>query len=312
MENFKLEVKDKKEGLTSLEKAREIMGESMYGAEEIREIFGGDFEIPPVQFSIEELERAKSLGQELVLYIDTTSDGKPLTISEMLRLRHNRTSRDQQILDDFDENGNKRVTFGGSLNSVTETVAERAAKTLVAENETPRVGWRLNTQDIIPETLGTRNTIIEKYGNLIAYVEKQVFVGGEIPAKYIEAIQEFKELTSSQPFLDDINSSSFDPRKEAAVEKLYNLKLNELLTENFSEALYRYILKEAKNGEATIVGDNTRLLTNTVWKDGHALSLKVGRSPVSPKLEADFFDRKETSGQSSAGVAITGFSLSRQ
>ncbi len=69
-------------------KAREIMGErEVMGPEEVKKAFGievPESEVPPIPFNETELKRAKELGQFLVLRVDKTQDGQPLTMQKLM------------------------------------------------------------------------------------------------------------------------------------------------------------------------------------------------------------------------------------
>jgi hypothetical protein len=78
-----------KEAVESIEKAKEILGGDCLGAEAVEKTFGLKLEsakIPAIPFSATELERAKSLGQMLVLRANKGPDGKPLTMQAMNNL----------------------------------------------------------------------------------------------------------------------------------------------------------------------------------------------------------------------------------
>ena len=63
------------------QEARELLGEDLIGPEEIEKTWGvRPEEIPDIPFSREELERAKEMGQMLLLRVDRTEDGKPMSM----------------------------------------------------------------------------------------------------------------------------------------------------------------------------------------------------------------------------------------
>ena len=71
----------KKEGLAGGEEsllwkeAKEILGEDFLGPEEVKEVFGITIEeVPAIPFSQAELERAKELGQQLILQVETMTE----------------------------------------------------------------------------------------------------------------------------------------------------------------------------------------------------------------------------------------------
>ena len=73
----------KETGLETVEfqEAKELFGEDLLGPEEIEKTWGfRPDEIPEIPFSREELERAKEMGQMLLLRVEQTEDGKPMSL----------------------------------------------------------------------------------------------------------------------------------------------------------------------------------------------------------------------------------------
>ena len=71
------------------QEAKEILQENYLGPEAIEKAFGirlNPENIPPILFTKEELERAKELGQSLILRMDKAPDGQPLTMQKMQEL----------------------------------------------------------------------------------------------------------------------------------------------------------------------------------------------------------------------------------
>src|SRR3989339_855277 len=67
------------------QEAKELLGEDLIGPEEVEKTWGvRPEEIPDIPFSREELERAKEMGQMLVLRVDRTEDGKPMSLEAMI------------------------------------------------------------------------------------------------------------------------------------------------------------------------------------------------------------------------------------
>ncbi len=70
-----------------IEKAQEMMGEKeVMGPSEIKKAFGIEIkesEVPPIPFNEAELERAKELGQFLVLRVNKAQDGQALNMLKM-------------------------------------------------------------------------------------------------------------------------------------------------------------------------------------------------------------------------------------
>lgn len=72
------------EGIVALKEAREILGEDVMGPEEIEKAFGfKPKEVPPLPYSREDLEKAKEIGEMLVLRTDKDGEGRPLTMQRI-------------------------------------------------------------------------------------------------------------------------------------------------------------------------------------------------------------------------------------
>ena len=66
----------------------------MFGPADVEKTWGVKVEAPPIPFSKEDLERAKELGQMLMLRIDKTKDGKPLSMEAMHEILQERFTRE--------------------------------------------------------------------------------------------------------------------------------------------------------------------------------------------------------------------------
>lgn len=148
---------------TSLEKAREIMGKNLIGPTEVKELYGYEFvegETPVINFSRRRLERAKELGETLLLNVDTDN---PEWSSDPRR---------QYVL-------SGRIEIG-RLDHYSY------------ESQTPRVGW-----SIIPpnDYLGEekRDNIINLMADVVDYLKNKVYAGESLPVKYEMAIAEFNQ-----------------------------------------------------------------------------------------------------------------------
>jgi len=75
----------------SLDRAREIMGEKqILGPDKVTLVFGVELsaaEIPRIPYTEEQLRQAKENGELLILRIDKTNDGKPLTLRNLRSIR---------------------------------------------------------------------------------------------------------------------------------------------------------------------------------------------------------------------------------
>lgn len=202
----------------SLEKAQEIMSKDFLGPEAVKNVFGVELEIiPPIQFTKEDIERAKELDQQLVLYVDKTKDGKPFTGKELFYLTENETS-DEDEKDLFYKNEELFI------------------------KETPRAGWKLVSKETIPDS--TSKNYLEQTEIIINYLKNEVFKGRELPEEYQEAISEFESQKS-----DIAKIIGFDSDWKSAADKLENLQITNLTRELPVEFFYRKALNEKINKE---------------------------------------------------------------
>ncbi len=236
----KNKAEEKQSEKLSMKEAFEIIGdENFYGPMEIFKTLGISVEnmtIPEIQFSKSELEQAKVLGQELILYVDKDQDGNPL-IAERIRdlCNENKTSKNETFIS---SNWFEANSFGSS--------------------ETPRLGWRLSGRE--PFIASANEDYIGQTREIINYLTEVIFKKG-IPSEYEEAIQEFDMVKKS---LYEPSQSPVVSEWRPAAEKLANLKINQLCRENFTEVLYRLALHEKKTGER-LLDSSTEKLTCHTW-----------------------------------------------
>lgn len=142
----------------SMEKAREILGKDFLGPEAVFKTWNIKLEakdIPPVPFSIEDLERAKELGQFLILRV-------PLTMQKMGKL-----IKEPMFQDDWF----KQEDF--------------------YTKDTSKPGWALVTKEVIPDS--TNKNYLEQTQVICDYLDSEVFRKAiEMPKAYEDAIIEFE------------------------------------------------------------------------------------------------------------------------
>lgn len=88
--------------------------ENVFGPKEVEKTFGVRLaEVPGIPFSVEELERAEKFGQMLVLRIDKTEDGKPMSLLAMNDILAKRWEKEKNglLLTDNEE---KEIKFNGN------------------------------------------------------------------------------------------------------------------------------------------------------------------------------------------------------
>jgi len=220
-----------------IEKAKEILGNDCLGPNEVKKAFGIEIkstEVPSIPFSAAELEKAKSLGQFLVLRVNHDLDGSPLTMQRMEGLLKTRyESEDEKVLYDTD--------WYESEKFFTE--------------ETPEMEWALTSKEVIPDS--TDKNYLHQTDTLKDYLN-QVFPEG-LPAEYQEAVQEF---TSQR---DEIERLISDDWKEAAA-RLEALKITQLTRKTPVETLYDLLMYHQNNGERPL--ENMYSWTNRRYSGG--------------------------------------------
>ena len=222
---------------TSLEKALEIMGhEQFIGPEDIQNTFGFMPDtVPEIPFSIDELKRAKTLGQQLILYVDTKADGTPFTVEDMHDILCGKTSDRKDLLDS----------------------AMHTKDDSVLAIQTPRLGWRLTDPEIIDNS--TRKNYLKQTELLIDYLKNVQYKGVDMPQTYQEAIGEFN---SQKDKIDALMDSDW----QEAARMLSTLSINQLLRERSSETVYRLFIIEKKLGVRNLGSDFS--WSNSLSSDG--------------------------------------------
>jgi len=140
---------DRESILEQINNAKEILGkENVFDHEAIKVAFGAENiqinleQIPNVPFSEEELERAKELGQFLILRVDKTADGQSLTMERMNKL----------LADEFKETGKGKILFKTDDSGNIEANAWYKNEDFFLE-EIPKLSWALVTKEVIPNSL---------------------------------------------------------------------------------------------------------------------------------------------------------------
>ena len=208
------------------EEAEEILGEDFLGPDAVKSAFNIEMEeIPEIPFTKEELERAKELNQQLILYVDKTPDGKPLTGEKLLELTDNKTADGKKLLS---PDWYKKEDF--------------------FTKEAPRAGWKLISKETIPDS--TSKNYVEQTEEIVSYLEGKVFKGESLPEEYQKAVDEFN---AKKKELKKLTNSNW----QKAAAELENIEITKLTRETPIEVLYRLALNERENKK--------RLLGNYTW-----------------------------------------------
>lgn len=195
--------------------ARNIMGpESFFGPDEIKRALGIEIkpqEIPPIGFCKKELERAKELGQLLILRADKAPDGEPLTIKKIVEIKNNQTA-----------DGGKLLYTIGQSNCFYRD------KYFFTSNPI-KLSWALVSAQAIAGTNGS-NYLVQTE-RLADYIKSKVFKNRQLPKGYQEA---FVELDKEKAAIDSILEYDWP----AAAAKLENLKITQLFRRDPTENIY--------------------------------------------------------------------------
>src|SRR3989304_4633119 len=140
-----------KETISGIEfqEAKELLGEDLIGPEEIEKTLGvRPEEIPDIPFSREELERAKEMGQMLVLRVEKTEDGKPMSLEAMIDIIQKRWDKEGKgkLLYTDNEYKNWKERTGADFCQK----APRAGWTLVSKEKKTKIRMGRNPQKTSP------------------------------------------------------------------------------------------------------------------------------------------------------------------
>lgn len=242
-----------KEGAVTLERAAELMGQDYLGPDAVEATFGVQLEsheIPPIPFTEAELERAKELGQFLILRVDHAPDGEPLTMQKMDALLERK----------FAQAGKGAVLY--------LPTDEWKTQSAFFTTETPRLSWALTGKALIPDS--TIKNYLEQTKLLVKYVEDEVYKQETIPESYQEALDEFQHY-HDQNFKgkkkEEIKAllSKSGWKKYAA--ELGDLKINQLFRQSPVEALYDLLVYFEHTGKRMLELEHT--WTSRRSADGH-------------------------------------------
>lgn len=209
----------------SLKEAKEILEQDFLGKEEIERAFDikiEDKDIPEIPFTKEDIEKAKELGQFLILRTDKIDKKTPLTIENLNKHLKGKTKEGGKIL------------YSDSYKS------EDLYKT-----EIPKLSWALTSKELIPDS--TSKNYLQQTELIVKYLKEKVFKDTDISESYQQAITEFEAQK------DEIEKLMTTDWKKAA-EKLEKLQINQLTRQTPVETIYDLI--------AYLHTNNQRLLEN--------------------------------------------------
>lgn len=230
-----------------IELAIEKLGkENVFGPKEIEKIFGVRLaEVPGIPFSVEELERAEKLGQMLLLRVDKTAEGKPMSLGAMTEIMAKRWKDEGK--------GDLLRTAEGWKNWIGE---DRFTK------ESPRTGWALVSKDVLPESLS--KNYLEQTEVIIATLKNKAFKGMGVPEEYAKAIAEFESKK------DGLAKLIGEDWKKAAKE-LSELKITQMTRQTFPETIYDLAAYHDANNERLL--SDKYAWSSSLFPDGALVGL---------------------------------------
>ena len=250
-------------GETTLERAEAIMGRDFLGPDAVRETFGIDVEvIPAIPFSESALERAKELGQMLVLRVDRAADGQPLTMQKMEVL----------LRDTVQRAGKGKILYN------TDWYKNESFFT----TEAPTAGWALVSKDVIPDS--TSKNYAQQTDVLADYLRNKVFHGEPVPAEYEAALAEWDAEKA------DITALVGTYWQEAA-KRLEALQITKLTRQSPADVLYDGLTRLQARSERLLEGKHT--WTSRRTSDGRLVdvgSADAEGAPVDPWAPVRAYD----------------------
>ena len=217
-------------GGVSLEKAAEKMGTDFFGPQQVEKAFDVSLaarEVPRIPFSREDLERAKELGQMLVLRVSKASDGTALSMVKLNGLTKEKLKKARKGKALADEAGWKKD--------------EQFYTT-----EAPETRWALVSKELIPDS--TSKNYLDQTELLVSYLKDKVFRGmAGLPRAYTDAIAEYEAAKGA------IGASiGADPGWQDAAKRLSELKINQLSRQTPVEAFYDILVRLLNTGERSL------------------------------------------------------------
>ena len=220
--------KRRKAELSSREAAEAMGAGNVLGPERAAATFGLDLEsleIPPVPFSVAELERAKELNQFLVFRVSKAADGSPLSMRKM-----------SEVLSPRFKAENK----GAVLRNIDWCKDDPFFR-----DDAPAAGWALVSREVVLNT--PSKNFLQQTEELVRYLRDDAFKGRELPQKYLDAIAQFE---AAKPGIAAIIGSEW----KKAAERLEALDITSLTRQSPAEAAYDAMLVFDRTGVRHLPG----------------------------------------------------------
>jgi len=232
---------------TSYEQAQEIMSDSFYGVEEIKNTFKFEFpqeKVPAIPYSPEVLEKAKENGEMLVLRVESDGEGSPMTMERMNGLM-------QTILEEDSEEEQEKLLYD------TDWYQEED----FFKNTSLRTEWKLVGKNFVPDS--TSKNYIEQTKILRDYLMGLDSVSKEEKEECTD-----KLLAGFQKMLDE----DYDKSWKEVARKLSELLINKNHRRIPAEILYDWVLQFRNRKERGILEANYDW-SNTLYSHGKLVNL---------------------------------------
>lgn len=232
-------------GKATLEEAERILGKDVFGAKDVEKVFGVRVDrVPAVPFTRKELEQAKALGQQLILYVDT------LSIEESGGLLRGKKKNVVPFTMENMKKGVLKAHDGNPLWYSQDWYNNEA----FFKSEKPRAGWRLTSKEVIPNS--PSKNYLDQTDMLVEYLKTQAFKGTPLSKEYADAIDEY---TKKRPTIASLMASDW----QKASQELASLKITKLARESPVEAMYRLAVNSLARDAKPLPGMYT-------WTSGRA------------------------------------------
>lgn len=236
-----------------LEEAQRIFGDDFFGqgkVEQALKITIAPEHIPKIPFSLEELERAKELGQYLILRVDADANGTPLTMKYL-------ADKLQRVFD----SGNK----GKILYNVDWYQDDPFYDTT-----TPMLKWALVSKTAVPDSTGVN--YLEQTKSIAAYLKNTVFHGQPISSEYQAAFAELDSQKGIIARLIDPSSPTYAANWKEGADRLARLKITRLTRQLPVEAIYDFLVYFQNTNDERLL-ENIYAWTAQQTRDGRLVDV---------------------------------------
>lgn len=230
--------KEAKEERLDFREAREFLGKDFFGPEEVKETYGVDIapeELPPLP-SRQELEKAKELGERLILRVREDNERNPITMEYMQKLLEPK----------FSKAGKGKILYN------TDWYKDESFYTA----DTSKLEWKFVSKNILPGSVSKN------------YIEQTHLLRDYLAENNLAAPQELSECTDAK--LDQLQQLMGSNWQEAA-KQLSELLINQNHRRIPVEALYDIVLIHSTRDEKHL--ENYYDWTSRLSSDGRIVSL---------------------------------------